>query len=102
MGGPRPLLGPLRAVLGHSWDLVVSGRSWDLRWRSWAALGAFLGDLGQLLGPMLAILGCLGAFVGGPGPSGAEKWPKSEREGLLGQGAETARRPKPDPLYTFF
>ena len=54
-GGPGPLLEPM---------LAVSNRSWDLCRRSWAALGAFAGDLGQLLGPVLAALGCLGAFVG--------------------------------------
>ena len=58
LGGPGPLLGPLRAVLG---------RSWDLCWRSWAALGAYVGGLGLLLGPMLAVLGGLGAYVGGLG-----------------------------------
>ena len=41
-------LRPLQAVLGHSQGL---------RWRSWAALGAYVGDLGPLLGPMLAVLG---------------------------------------------
>ena len=50
------LLGPLLAVLG---------RSWALRWRSWAALGA---------------------YVGGPGRSWVEKWPWPEREGDLGLG----------------
>ena len=62
-------LGPLRAVLSHFWNLLaVSNRSWDLCRRSWAALGAFVGDLGQLLGPVLAALGCLGAFVEGGSP----------------------------------
>ena len=36
-GGLGPLLGPLCAVLG---------RSWSLCWRSWAALGAYVGALG--------------------------------------------------------
>ena len=46
--GLEPLLGPMLAVLG---------RSWALCWRSWAALGAYVGGLGLLLGPMLAVLG---------------------------------------------
>ena len=33
--------------------LAVWGRSWSL----WAALGAYVGGLGPLLGPMLAVLG---------------------------------------------
>ena len=44
------------------------GRSGGLCWRSCAALGAYVGDLGPLLGPMLAVLGGLGAYVGGLGP----------------------------------
>ena len=48
--------------------LAVLGRSWDLCWRSWAALGAYVGGLGLLLGPMLAVLGGLEAYVGGLGP----------------------------------
>ena len=35
---------------------VVLGRSYGLCWRSWAALGAYVGGLGPLLGPMLAVL----------------------------------------------
>ena len=38
--------------------LAVLGRSWSLCWRSWAALGPYVGGLGLLLGPMLAVLGC--------------------------------------------
>ena len=76
---------PMLAVLGRSWGLcgrkyeehvyfenvlisqagarsaasrAVLGRSWTLCWRSWAALGAYVGDLGPLLVPMLAVLGC--------------------------------------------
>ena len=48
--------------------LAVLGRSWDLCWQSWAALGPYVGGLGAVLGPMLAVLGCLGAYVGGLGP----------------------------------
>ena len=65
---------------------AILGRSWGLCWRSWAALGAYVGGLGPLLGPILAVLGrswalCwrswaalgaylrdLGASVGGLGP----------------------------------
>ena len=56
--------------------LAVLGRSWGLRCRSWAALGAYVGGLGLLLGPMLAVLGALGPKCG-PNP---EMWPKPERE----------------------
>ena len=52
---------------------VVLGRSCGLCWRSWAALGAYVGGLGPLLGPVLAVLAALGSSVGGPGPSWAEK-----------------------------
>ena len=37
VGSLRPLLGPMLAVLG---------RSWGLSWRSWVALGAYMGGLG--------------------------------------------------------
>ena len=47
---------------------VVLGRSYGLSWRSWAALGAYVGGLGPLLDSMLAVLGGLGAYVGGLGP----------------------------------
>ena len=68
----------------------LSGSSW----RSWAALGPYVGGLGLLLGPMLAVLGCswglcwrswaaLRAYVGGPGRSWVEKWPWPERKGDL-------------------
>ena len=56
---------PVRVVLGRSWGLCV---------RSRAALGAYVGGLGALVGPMLAILSlygrswaALGASVGGLG-----------------------------------
>ena len=97
VGGLGTVLGPLWAVLGRSCGLcwrswaaleplrAVEGRSWGLCWRSWAALGAHVGDLGAyvgglgtFLGPMLAVLAALGAYVGGPGRSWAEKWPKPE------------------------
>ena len=59
--------------------LAVWGRSWVLSWRSWAALGAYVGGLGRLLRPMWAVLGLSwglcwrswavpGAYVGGLGP----------------------------------
>ena len=75
--------------------LAVLGRSWRLSWRSWAALGAYVGGLGPLLAPMLAVLAALGASVGGPGPSWAEKWPWPEREGDLAGGSRPKSSPNP-------
>ena len=46
---------------------VLLGRSCGLCWRSWAALGAYVGGVGPLLGPMFAVLSPLGTYVGGPG-----------------------------------
>ena len=80
--GPGVPLGPLLAFLGCSSGLCS---------RSWAVLGALLAvpgrlvptlrcyvvGLGPLLGPMLAVLAALGASVGGPGPSCAEKCPRT-------------------------
>ena len=85
MGGPGPLSGPLWAVLSRLGAFVGGpGPSWVrssvLCWRSWVTLGAYVrglgphvGGLGPLLGPMLAVLAALGASVGGPGLSWAEK-----------------------------
>ena len=39
---------------------MVSGRSWDLRVRSWAALGAYVGARGVVLGAILDVLGVWG------------------------------------------
>ena len=39
---------------------VVSGRSWDLRVRSWAALGVYVGTPGVVLGPISGVLGVWG------------------------------------------
>ena len=47
--------------------------------RSWAALGAFVGGLGPLLGPMLAVLGHLGrkSVPGSSGQAfGEGSWPE--------------------------
>ena len=44
-----------------------------LRLRSWAALETYAGDLGVLLGPMLAVLGRSWAYMGGLGPKSAKK-----------------------------
>ena len=43
-----------------AWRAVLS-RSWGLCWRSWGALGSYVGYLGPLLESMLEVLGCLGA-----------------------------------------
>ena len=68
----------------------VLGRTWNLCWRSWAALGAYVGGLGPLLERMLAVLGrswslCwrseagLGIYAGGPeGPERRKKLGSSE------------------------
>ena len=73
--------------------LSVLGRTWNLCWRSCAALGAYVGGLGPLLEPMLAVLGrswglcwrseaALGIYVGGPGgPEGRER--SEGRESVL-------------------
>ena len=82
---------------------AILSRSWGLCWLSWAALGAYVGGLGPLLEPMLAVLGrswslcwrsggVLGpkwSVLGRSGRSwegtGAEKWPKPERESRSGE-----------------
>ena len=85
VGGPGPLLGPMLAVLGRSWDLYC---------RSWAALGAYVGGPGAALG---AYVGGLGASWGLSGRSWkgirAEKWPWLGQEGELSsdQGGKVAR-----------
>ena len=83
-------------------------------------LGAYVGGLGPLLGPMLAVLGrswglcwrswaALGAHVGGLGSGSGpklavlgpmlavlgEKWPKPERGGDLASGSEPKSGPNP-------
>ena len=55
----REVDGPLRADLGLSWDIC---------WWSWVALGTYVGDLGKLVWPLLAILGRSWASAGGSGP----------------------------------
>ena len=82
VGGLGALLGPMLAVVGRSWALMgglepllgplcpVLGCSWSPCWRSWAALGPYVGGLGLLLGPPKAVLG---QDQGG-------KWPKPKRE----------------------
>ena len=85
VGGPGPRSGPLWAVMGRLGAFVGGPgpswvRSWVLCWRSWAALGVYVGGLGPHVGGlgalwerMLEVLAALGASVGGPGPSWAEK-----------------------------
>ena len=69
VGGLGPLLGPLLLVLGHTF--AVLARSWGLGSRSW--------------GVCWRSLVALGASVGGPGPSWADKWLKPWREDDLGR-----------------
>ena len=78
VGGPGVLLGPLLAVLGRSWGLcsrpwVALGPLLAVPGRLGPTLWCYVGGLGSLLGPMLAVLAALGASIGGPGPSWAEK-----------------------------
>ena len=47
---------------------VFEGRSWSLCGRSWAALVAYVGGLGPLLGLCGLSWAALGAYVGGLGP----------------------------------
>ena len=64
VGGPGPLLGLMSAVLG---------RSWNLRWRSWAALEASVGGLGLSWGLCGWSWAALGATVGGLGGGSGRK-----------------------------
>ena len=117
MGGLRPFLWPLLAVLS---------RSWDLCWRFWAALGIYVGGFGPLLGPMLAVLGglrpllgvmlavlgrswdlgplwavlaALGAYVGGLGPKSGPNL--SGKAIWAGNGPPQGSQPAEGP-YGFF
>ena len=91
MDGLRSLLGPLCAVLAALGAYVggpgaVLGPMLAILSRSWAstgwaALGASVGGLVPLLGSLFAILAALGPSVGGPGPSWPEKWLWPQREG---------------------
>ena len=71
VGGLGPLLEPSLAILGCSWGLC---------WRSRAALGASVGGPVPSRGLCWRSWAALGASVCGPWGSGAEKWPKPERE----------------------
>ena len=53
---------------------VVLGRSKGLCGWSWAAPRASVGGRGPLSGPLWVLLGRLGVFVGGPGPSWVRSW----------------------------
>ena len=84
--------------------LAILGRSWSLCWRSWFALGAYVGGLGLLLELMLAVLGRLGAEVVGLESKWsvlervrAEKWLKPERE--PGSGPAPEREPGSGPAH---
>ena len=57
--------GPLGVVLGSSQGLCG---------RSWTALRAYVGGPVPLSGPLWAVLGRLGAFVGGPRLSWVRSW----------------------------
>ena len=107
------------------------GRSWDVCWRSWAALGRkrsknitnlkvclfprrerdlrprggglglYVADVGPPLGPLLAILGRFGLFVGGRGLSWPENRPKPDREGPRRTGNGKRARPVAESSYRF-
>ena len=65
-GGPGRLLEPVLAVLVGAY-VGGLGPLWALCWRSWAALGSYVGGLGPQvggLGPLLAVLGGLGPKSG--------------------------------------
>ena len=84
---------------------VVLGCSYGLCWRSWAALGVYVGGFGPLLGPKLAVLGRSWGLrrrswdgitaKSGPNP---EKWPKPERE----LGPKGGREPEAAGPGTYF
>ena len=86
-------------TLGALW--AVLGCSWTLSGLSWATLGAPVGGLQELAGPLWAVLGRFGgdlgrkvtlarAGVGSRRAVLAEKWPWLEREGLSGEGTGSA------------
>ena len=76
---------------------AVWGRSHGLCWRSWAALGAYVGGLGLLLGLLWEVLDrswdlrgrswlAIGASVGGPGSLSGPLWAVLARyRGLRGR-----------------
>ena len=83
MSGPGPLFGPMLAVWEQSWDLFWRSRavlgplravlgalgvSTGVLGCTWAALGAYVGDLGPLLVLCSRSWAALGAAVCGPGP----------------------------------
>ena len=75
---------------------AVLGLSRGLCGRSWPSLGAYVRDLGRILGPLLAVLGRLGWSWPLLGPLGAvlgrdqaRKWPTPERgQDPTGSGPE--------------
>ena len=92
-GGPGPLLEPMLAVLGCSWELC---------WRSWAALGVYVrdlgasvGGLGPLLGPKLAVLAALGAFEGGLETGSGRKAAQTQKSGPNPSGSRAQRSAGP-------
>ena len=93
LGRSQAYLDGLETLLGPLW--AVLGRSWDLCGRSWAALGTSVRSLGPHLAPLRGVLGRSRAFVGGLGPSWAEKWPWPEREGDLAGGSRPKSSPNP-------
>ena len=118
VGGLKPLLGPLLAVLSHSW--ASAGGPGSLLAPMLAILGcswASAGDPGSLLDPLSAVLGrswslawrswaALGVYVGGPGPSWGlcgRSWEQSGRKVAQNQaGRRSGKRilaekwPKPE------
>ena len=69
VGGLGPLLEPMLAVLGRSWDLCC---------RSWAALGAYAGGLAAMLEPKWSVLEGSGP-KSGSGSAAVRRWARPER-----------------------
>ena len=55
--------------------------------RSWAALGASMGGLGPVSGPMWAVLAAIGAYVGGLGRGSGRKVAQTRAGAGSGQGS---------------
>ena len=84
-----------RGLRWRSWTALGAyvgslGRSWGLCWRSWAALRAYVGGLGSGSGPKLAVLGPKWSVLeairakSGPNPSRKAIW-QADQGGKVAQ-----------------